>query len=312
VSARDWNYTTIRQIYMTPSIAGIAVYNGAMRKENQQGQKSRFADPESVALKDSAGNYIMGQWKPILEVADWKALIDEWQRRRAGLTFSAAGTKKHLLSGLLRCGCIRPDGSVCNRPMTGTRVYFHDGRPPAAAYRCPGKNQGGCAGVQRRAALLDKLIEDLLFAHIAANAPAQDQPADIPDDDDPDAIELAGVQKRLFNLRTGYAQGTVSDDSMFNIVPALEARERQLKAELAKKAKTRISRIAREKSPEDVRREWDQAVGDVGIRRAILSRYLKAIIVRKSRRHGPGDLDYSAIEPVWRADGDTPPGDYLT
>lgn len=97
---------------------------------------------------------------------------------------------------------------------------------------------------------------------------------------------------------------------MFNVVPELEARERQLKAELAKKAKTRISRAARDKSPDDVRREWD-AAADVGVRRAILSRYLKAMVVRKSGAHGPGDLDYSAIEQVWREDGDTPPGDYV-
>src|SRR6266571_1560896 len=99
---------------------------------------------------------------------------------------------------------------------------------------------------------------------------------------DPHATELAGVHKRLLNLRTGYARGTVSDDSMFNIVPELEARERQLKSELAKKAKARIGRKAREKSPADVRREWDEAA-DVGVRRAILSRYFKAIVIRKSR-----------------------------
>lgn len=122
----------------------------------------------------------------------------------------------------------------------------------------------------------------------------------MPDDNDPDAVELAGVQQRLFQMRTGYARGTVSDDSMFSVVPELEARERSLKAELAKKAKTQISRAWRGKSPEDVRTEWDQAAGDTGVRRAILSRYLKAVVIRKSARRGTGELDYSAIEPVWK------------
>jgi hypothetical protein len=86
---------------------------------------------------------------------------------------------------------------------------------------------------------------------------------------------------------------------------AAEARERTLKADLAKKAKTQISRASRGKSPEDVRREWDEAADDVGVRRAILSRYLKAVVIRKSARRGPGNLDYSAIEPIWR-DGTEP------
>jgi Recombinase len=52
VGGGRWGYGTIRQIYLSPTIAGIAMYNGAMRKENQEGRKqSPYADPEAVALK---------------------------------------------------------------------------------------------------------------------------------------------------------------------------------------------------------------------------------------------------------------------
>ena len=176
---------------------------------------------------------------------------------------------------------------MCGRSLTGAVVKRGYGRE--AVYKCPSKYQGGCGGTQRIARKLDALIEDLLFAHIEANARANGQIAAVPDADDPDAMELADVQKRLFSLRTGYAQGTVSDDSMFNVVPELEARERRLKSELAKTAKTRMSRMSRAKSPADVRREWDEAAGNVGVRRAILSRYLKGVVVRRSGRHGPGN-----------------------
>jgi hypothetical protein len=60
------------------------------------------------------------------------------------------------------------------------------------------------------------------------------------------------------------------------------------------------------KPPEEVRREWDEA-NDNLVRRAIFSRYLKAVIIRKTERRGPGALDYSAIEPVWREDGEYSP-----
>jgi DNA invertase Pin-like site-specific DNA recombinase len=312
VGGGQWIFATIRQMYLTPSIAGIAVYNGALRAGNQEGQpQSTYANPETMALKDASGNYIRGQWEPILPVEDWKALVDDMKRRREGKTFSAAGTRKYLLSGLLRCGRIGEDGSICNRSLIGGTVKSRTSGAVRIVYKCPASNQGGCGGTQRNALKLDKLIEDLLFAHIAASAPDTAGPAFAADEHDPDAIALAGVQKRLHALRTGFARGTVSDDSMFSIVPELEARERALKAGLARKAKTRMARAARSKSPGDVRREWDEAAGDVGVRRAIISRYLKAIVVRRSALHGPGVLDYSAIEPVWRTDSDALPDDYL-
>jgi hypothetical protein len=158
-----------------------------------------------------------------------EALVAEWKRRRSGLTFSAAETRKYLLSGLLRCGRMHSDGAVCNRAMSGT----------------------------------------------------------------------------------GYARGTVTGDTTFNIVPRLEARERQLKSDLAKKTKIRHGRLSRAQSPDDVRRDWN--AGDIGVRRAILSRYLKAVAVRKSALAGRRLLDFSAIEPIWLTGSDPMPDDgYLT
>jgi hypothetical protein len=89
-----------------------------------------------------------------------------------------------------------------------------------------------------------------------------------------------------------------------------EATERDLKAKLRKKANLRIGRVSRAKTPEEVRREWDEPADNL-VRRAILSRYLKAVIIRKTDRRGPGGLDYAAIEPVWREDGDYMQLDYV-
>lgn len=306
-----WFHGTIRQLYLSPTIAGIAMYNGALRKENQEGRKqSPYADPEAVALKDASGNYVRSTvWEPILTVADWTALVADWKRRREGLTFSAAGTRKYLLSGLLRCGRIHPDGAVCGRSLAGTVVASARNGNRRVIYRCPPRALGGCSACIS-ASKLDPLIEELLFAHIAANAPQDDEFPAVPDPGDPDAAELTDVQARLSKLRTGYAQGTVTDDSMFNIVPQLETRERKLRSELAKKAKIRRGRISRAQSADDVRREWD--AGDIGIRRAILSRYLKAIVVRKSALANTRLVDYSAIEPIWRTESAPMPDDFLT
>jgi len=61
VSAREWSYNTIRQIYKTPSIAGIALYDGAMRKENQEGlRRSRFADPRTPDIEPGVQVIVAG------------------------------------------------------------------------------------------------------------------------------------------------------------------------------------------------------------------------------------------------------------
>jgi hypothetical protein len=142
------------------------------------------------------------------------------------------------------------------------------------------------------------------IAHLQANVP-EAASLTAADDDSPEARDLAEVQRRLLELPTGYAQGTTTDETFFATTPLLEARQRKLKAELAKKARTRTGQAARSKPAEEIRREWE--AGNVAARRAILSRYLQAIVVRRSSVHGPGELDYSAIEPIWKGTGQSVP-----
>jgi site-specific DNA recombinase len=310
VAAKKWTITAIRNMLMSPATAGIAIYNGSLRPEHQEGKPRAFTtNPEGIALKDAAGRYVMGNWKPVLTVDEWKALVAESDARQKGQVFSARGTRKYLLTGLLRCGHILEDGTVCNRSLQGVQSKYKSGNV-ALVYRCPEKVNGGCGGTQRNMAKLDALIEDLLFAHITANAPDDAQASEEPDGNDPDAIQLAETQESIRKLRMGYAAvpRTVSDDTMFTVLPQLEATERDLKAKLRKKAKARMGALSRAKTPEEVRREWEEAGEDVGVRRAILSRYLKAVIVRRSTLKGL-KFDYSAIEPVWREEGDYAPHD---
>jgi site-specific DNA recombinase len=312
VYANIWSMTSIRQVLLSPSTAGIAVYNGSLREANKTVHpRNLYSDPEAVALKDAAGRYLMGNWQPVFSVDEWKALVAESEGRRKGQAFSARGTRKYLLTGLLRCGRTHDNGVVCNRSMAGFK-YRNKSGTICYGYRCPDKIQGGCGVLQRSMPKLDKLIEDLLFAHLAENAPDGAQESDGADKADPDAIQLTETQESIRKLRMGYAAvpRTVSDDTMFSVLPQLEATERDLKAKLRKKAKVRMGRVSLAKTPEEVRREWDEAADNL-VRRAILSRYLKAVIIRKTNRRGPGDLDYSAIEPVWRGDGEYAPLDYL-
>jgi len=62
ISAHAWSNSVIQQIILSPVVAGIAVYNGTLREANQQGTKSNFrVNPEGIALKDAAGQYLKGE-----------------------------------------------------------------------------------------------------------------------------------------------------------------------------------------------------------------------------------------------------------
>ena len=309
VYANIWSMTSIRQVLLSPSIAGIAVYNGSLREENKTAVRKPLFRPRSRRAERRGGPLPDGELEAGLSVDEWKALVAESEARRKGQTFSARGTRKYLLTGLLRCGRVHENGVVCNRSMAGFR-YTNKAGTLSYGYRCPDKIKGGCGGLQRSMPKLDKLIEDLLFAHLTENAPDGAQESDGADETDPDAMQLAETQESIRKLRMGYASipRTVSDDTMFTVLPQLEATERDLKAKLRKKAKVRMGRVSLAKTPEEVRREWDEADDNL-VRRAILSRYLKAVIIRKTDRRGPAELDYSAIEPVWREDGEYSPLD---
>ena len=139
VAAKKWTITAIRHMLMSPATAGIAIYNGSLRPENQEGKKRAFTtNPEGIALKDEGGRYVMGNWKPVLTVDEWKALVAESEARQKGQVFSARGTRKYLLTGLLRCGHVLEDGTVCNRSLQGVQSKYKSGNI-AFVYRCPEK-----------------------------------------------------------------------------------------------------------------------------------------------------------------------------
>lgn len=86
----------------------------------------------------------------ILTVEEWEAVVDEFDRRRAGVEFTGDKTRKHLLSGLLRCARPRGDGTPCSKPLIGTNRTNQSGGAKVPIYKCPGPVHGGCGGTSNR------------------------------------------------------------------------------------------------------------------------------------------------------------------
>ncbi|MEU1664621.1 recombinase family protein [Streptomyces sparsogenes] len=317
VKGGRWRLKSVQQMILSPRVAGIMPYRGKVSTmaasdepepngaetaaDDDQGEEEHQArSPRDLALRDAEGAYVRGAWEPIVTVQQWEDLITEYERRQDGSEFTSQGTRSYLLSGLLRCARPREDGTPCNARMTGAAVGSRSGRlkTPKMIYRCPAKASGGCGNSTRSMPHMDKLIEDLLFLHLEQNRPAEDDPQPETEPEHPDAVRLADVRKRLSMMRNGMREGTVSPESFFAVVPGLEAQEKKLIAGLGKARRAQADRVARLRTPEEVRADWENAT--IPGRRELLGQYLQAVIVHPAQAKGRGVFDHTTIDPVWK------------
>lgn len=320
VEGGKWYLATLKNMILSPKVAGIAVYCGTLRAltatgsdeadeaedGTQAGDGPRRAapSPRDRAVRDARGEYVRSGVQPIVTVEEWEALVDEHERRREGKEFTTRGTRRYLLSGLLRCGRPREDGTVCNMRMVGTANRRGKDGPVVPIYRCPGLVNGGCGGSQRNMAKLDALMEDLLFLHLETNRPEDadrmTEAGSEADAGNPLAVELEDVRARLKAMRDGMRDGTVSTETFFAVVPGLEARDKQLTTELGTVRRRRADRTRQLRTADEVRAEWNAPATTTAGRRALLGQYLSAIVVHPAKRMGGGRFDHAAIEPVWK------------
>lgn len=87
-----------------------------------------------AGLVNYGGTYHPGAHQPVITMDEWHAYRAARQRRAPR---KRAEASHYLLSGLVRCVHIMPDGSACGRLMYGSRQ-----RSPVAAYRCAGRIAG--------------------------------------------------------------------------------------------------------------------------------------------------------------------------
>lgn len=303
-----WQANTLRNMLLNPSIAGVSVYRGVMRQDVPG--KMNAADPQADAVRDAEGNYVMTGAPAILDVETWEALCAMVRAAHEGKAPAVVRAKQYLLSGLLRCGNVRDDGTVCGMHLVGVREKRPTRSDPdkvVVVYKCHSLSRGACAGVSRKAALVDQFVEELFFQFLASKAPKRTvaaRPAEARALSEARA-RLTLVQGRLSDLRRRYAEGdpNLSPDSYYATLPDLESSVRTAQAKVAELEAGAPAKL----SASDVAAEW--AAADTAGKRMILARYLHAIEIKRSTTRGPGAFDATAINPVWRTQ---PTGQHAT
>ncbi|HEV2635817.1 MAG TPA: recombinase family protein [Actinocrinis sp.] len=300
VQGGHWHDNTVRNMLLNPSIAGISVYRGSMRVGNVDG-KMNAADPQSDAVRDAEGGYVFNGLDPVIPVEVWEALCTMARDAHEGRTPGVARAKKYLLSGLLRCGNLREDGTRCGRAMVGTRIKRPTKSNPdkvVVIYKCSGLSQGGCGKLSRSADKVDEFMEEVFFRYLSTKAPKKTVPAKPADAAALAAARarLAILEERLSDLRRRYtdADPNLTPETYYATLPDLERSTNQARETLA----ALKAGMPAEHSAKDIAEEWKHA--DTAGKRMILARYLVAIEVMPSQAKGLAPFDATAIRPQWK------------
>jgi DNA invertase Pin-like site-specific DNA recombinase len=282
----DWTARSLRVTLANPRLCGWRRLHG-----------------EIVTGDD--GQPVAGAWTPVVDVQTWQAIDAIVQARKSrsvgpsGDTgaFLAADFAEHryLLSGIVRCGKPKADGSLCGcamraRRFRGKEGFFH--------YICQPKAQGGCAGVGRDGPKVDEYVSEMALAKLEER---EMRAVDIDGWDGAD--ELNRCQGRLDELGREWRAGGISNAFFFANVRKLEEQFSRLRLE-----ERRYAARARRRTVDvdDIRRRWYASPEDGGFdimqKRAYIREALYAVIVHPVHRRGRAAFDPGLLEPIWRDD----------
>lgn len=175
------------------------------------GVRTRHRKP----LTDDQGNYVMGQWEPIISLEDRTQALAALERHSR----KKLRTGSWPLAGLLRCG-------ECGKPLYGQLPSGARGR---ASYGCKTGHLAISAG------LLEQLIIrwTIQRAYEAqAKGTDQQQPKRKQPEDWPGLQELTSVREQIAELMDAYKTKTLSGRIVFPQVDALDQTQKQLEKEL--------------------------------------------------------------------------------
>ncbi|MCO5968526.1 recombinase family protein [Actinoallomurus soli] len=283
----DWLQGPFKKMLKNPRLCGWRMINGE--------------------LVTDGGTPVQGDWEPLITPDQWQALQAIFQAR-SGHQVSTDGQPlylldrdhrehRYLLSGILRCGRILEDGSMC---MARLRVSMQPDRS-AHRYFCRAKTNGGCGSLSRRGDKIDEFVSEAVLAKLEERTIAAQK------DSGPwlGEKELNDYQEQLKELRKHWAARQISNSLFFEESRRLEGdisrlrAERQQYAAAQQKATTDMA---------DVRRRWylpeEEGGLPISTKRTYVKEALHAVIVHPAGKgHGAGKrFNPDLLEPIWRED----------
>lgn len=198
-----WQRQTIRQMFLSPRIAGFRVYQNELARDNE-------------------GNPVVGNYPPVLDVETWEAVCAVISDPGRSGKFAHVGGRKYLLSGVMRCG-------VCSKPLNGSA----NARANTFVYAC--KRRESCGKVAISGPQSDDLVTRLVMAYLADQTVQPEVGAWNGE------AELARADESIAELMAAYTQGELTRDVVFPSVGKLEDQAATLRDERSVWLRTQTS-----------------------------------------------------------------------
>jgi DNA invertase Pin-like site-specific DNA recombinase len=282
-TGKDWVHRSLTRAMVNPRLCGYRMIRGEL-------------------ILDDSGKPVLGQWEPLITPDQWRAiraLFDERRGQRVHRDGTILGpiAKDHrehtyLLSAILRCGVILPDGTLCGTTLRAGFVKSAGWH----RYTCQSPAVGGCGRLTRRGDLVDEFVSEAVLAKLEERAASASD--DLPPW--PREQELADFEEQLREVRQRLRARRISNTIAFDMIEELEPRIHELRTErehYALKAQQAAADVT------DIRRRWysetDEDRLDTAQKRAYIREALVTVIVHpagKGRRPFNPDL----LELIWR------------
>ncbi|MDN3266509.1 recombinase family protein [Streptomyces sp. MA15] len=268
-----FQYQTVKQILMNARLCGYREIKGEL-------------------VRDGDDQPIVGEWESIITPKQWFAVTAKIRERGSGVGMTRGGlVHKYLLTGILRCGYVLEDGTVCNNKMIGLKA--NDWLKYRHAYMCKKTVDGGCNRTYKRGDKTDAAIEELVIAKLEQEAATKAQ--GVPDWDKDDALERALKSRKELERRWHDDEDTdVDDETFFRNLPVLERRIKELRTD--QKAHEALKAEA-EEATGDIRESWKTKT--LTQKREAIKKVLSAVIAVPGGK-GNKAFDPDLLKPVWR------------
>lgn len=277
----------------TPRSLKLAIWNPRLcgwRRIGPPGTGELVYGPE--------GEPVTGSWEPIVTPEQWTAVDAIFQARRSNRVREEGSIleplpidfrePRYLLTGFLRCGRIKDDGSMCGVLMRcqGTRkdLTYH-------YYYCPGQAVGGCGGTARRGDLVDEYVTEAVLAKLeerhAAARTEQSWPG---------AETLLLLKTKRGELVNAWRKDLISSEVFWPEVRSIEAQIKTLQDEQARRTAL-AERAALD--VHDIRATWFSGDLELSQKRQYIREALHAVVIHPSGG-GRKSFNPDLIELVWR------------
>jgi DNA invertase Pin-like site-specific DNA recombinase len=281
----EWRMNVLKNALSNPRLCGWRIINGEL-------------------VSDENGEPVVGEWEPIITPEQWQAIQAIFNARKGKQVIHTGEVvhdlprdhreHRYLLGGILRCGRILPDGTMCGARLRADQLPSGNGH----RYTCRPTSDGGCGRLSRQGKKIDEFVSEAVLAKL------EERNVSARTDIGPwiRQQELDDKEEQLRELRARFAQRRISNSLFFDEVERLEPEIAELRAD-----RERHSLAAQQASVDisDIRRRWysetDDDRLDISQKRAYIRTALHTVIVHPAGS-GNKPFDPDLLEPIWRED----------